>query len=162
MERNNFETLSENRVEMIKRFAKDEDLAKCLLCNLSNFKDYTLPEDYMLLLNYKNIFPYQKTINAQSDEKSYITMKFRYSRVKGTDIFKVGQIIFYIFCHENLIETDYGILRYDYMLQCIDRLLNDTRNKTWIGKLQFEDMEDIIINSTHTGIMVRYSNTELL
>ena len=162
MQKNNFQTLSEDRIEMINRFSKDEDLAKCLLCNLPNFKDYVLEDDYPYLLNYKNIFPYQKIINTQTEQKSYITMKFRYKRVKNTDVWKVGQVIFWFFCHDDLIQTNYGILRYDYMLQCVDRLLSDTRNQTWIGKMQFEDMEDVNINDNYLGIMVRYSNTELL
>jgi hypothetical protein len=53
-------------------------------------------------------------------------------------------------------------LRYDYLLSQVDRLLNDTRGEGWIGKLELESMDDVIIDSEgkYIGVAVTYKNSE--
>lgn len=162
MERNYFETLSQNKTEFLTRLALDENIAKCLINTKENFQDNVVSEDEKYGLIYTHIFPYMKTTGTLSQDGSYIAMKFKYSRVKGSNIFKTAYVTLFIFCSESAIKTSYQVLRTDYLLQQVDRLLNDTRNETWLGKLVLEDMSDTIMdnNGEYIGIAVTYKNTE--
>ena len=160
MEKNNFQTLADNRLEIIKRLAMDDDLAKCMLNKSELFKDTTVTPVEKAKLMYKQIYPYSKTTNTLTGSKSYITMRFKYRKVKGGNIFKTASITIFAFCSDDLMETKYSILRPDYMIQQIDRLLNNTRSEGWIGKLSLDSMDDVIFDNGYVGLSVTYINTE--
>jgi len=48
------------------------------------------------------------------------------------------------------------------MLSCVDRLINDTENPTWIGTMKFKDMSDVVMDTEgkYIGIAVTYKNVE--
>ena len=160
MEKNNFETLAENRTEILKRMIMDDDLAKCLLNKSEKFKDTTITPVEKAKLMHTQVFPYSKTTDTLTETKSYITMRFKYKRVRGANIFKTASITIFAFCHQNIATTPYGIIRQDYLIQQIDRLLNDTRSEGWIGKLSLESMDDTIFDKNYVGASVTYVNTE--
>jgi hypothetical protein len=72
-------------------------------------------------------------------------------------MYKVGVIRFYIFTHVNLLRTNYGVLRADYIANKIDEIFNQTRD-LGIGKLQFEFMNDEKFTSSHYGLCLEYKN----
>lgn len=160
MEKNNFQTLAENRTEILKRIVMDDDLSKCLLNKAELFKDTIVTPVEKAKLMYTQVFPYSKTTNTLTETKSYITMRFKYRRVKGANIFKTASITVYAFCHESIAPTKYGLIRQDYLIQQIDRLLNDTRGEGWIGKLSLDSMDDVIFDNGYVGLSVTYVNTE--
>ena len=162
MVKNNFETLADNRIEFMKRLALDDELAKCLLNKSTNFKNTTVTQLEKSELMHTQIFPYLKTTSTLLESKSYITMKFRYKKLRGSNVFKVASVTFYVFCDSNIITTPYMIIRPDYMLQQIDRLLNDTRGEGWLGKLSLDGMEDVTMDSDgkYIGLAVTYTDTE--
>jgi hypothetical protein len=49
------------------------------------------------------------------------------------------------------------------MLQCVDRLINDTRSQGWLGKMAFDTSGDIVVDTKgrYIGVSVTYKNTEL-
>lgn len=160
MEKNNFETLAENRIEFMKRICLDTELAKCLLNKSEKFKDTTVTPVEMAGLMHKQVFPYPKTQGTLTEAKSYITMRFKYKKVKGANIFKTASITIYVFCADSLIKTLYSICRQDYLLQQIDRLMNDTRGEGWLGKLQMDSMDDVVFDNGYVGLSITYVNTE--
>jgi hypothetical protein len=162
MERNNFESLAENRTEFMKRLAMDDELAKVLLNKNDYFKNTTVTELEKAGLMWTQIYPFVKTTKTLTETKSYITMKFKYKKLKDSNFYKTAYITIYAFCHEDIARTKYGVLRSDYMLSQVDRLLNDTRNESWLGKLQLDGMDDVIMDQdgTYVGIAVTYRNTE--
>ena len=160
MDKNNFQTLAENRIEIMQRLIMDDDLAKCLLNKSVNFKDTTITPIEKAKLIYSQVFPFAKTTGTLDSSKSYITMSFKYRKVKGGNIFKTASITIYAFCHENIAKTPYGILRSDYLMQQIDRLLNDTRSEGWLGRLSLDSMSDVIFDNGYVGLSVTYVNTE--
>jgi hypothetical protein len=160
MEKNNFETLAENRTEILKRLIMDDDLAKCLLNKSEMFKDTTVTPIDKAKLMYVQVFPFAKTTGTLDSTKSYITMSFKYRKVKGANIFKTASITIYAFCHEDIAKTPYGILRSDYMIQQVDRLLNNTRSEGWIGRLSLDNMSDVIFDNGYVGLSVTYVDTE--
>ena len=162
MERNNFESLTQDKNEFIDRLALDDELAKCLICNELDFQKATITEEDKYNLIYNQIYPFPKVMSTTTEAKSYITMRFKYRKSKESNYFKAASITFYCFCHESLIQTAYMTLRYDYMLQQIDRLINDTRGEGWIGKMAFENLDDITVDTEgkFIGVAVTYRNTE--
>lgn len=163
MEKNNFETLAENRNELIQRLAMDDELAKCLLNKSTNFKETTVTKIEKSKLINTQIFPYLKTTGNLDTAKTYITMKFKYKRSKSGNVFKAANVTFYVLCSDTLsiITTPYGVLRPDYVLMQIDRLINDTRGDGWIGKMTLEGMDDVVDQSgKFIGLTVTYTNTE--
>ena len=160
MEKNNFETLAENRIEIMQRICLDEELAKCLLNKSPKFKDTTVSPVEMAGLMYSQVFPYARTQNTLTEAKSYITMQFKYKKVKGANIFKTASITIYAFCADSLVKTQYSIIRPDYLIQRIDLLMNDTRAEGWLGKLSMDSMSDVIFDNGYVGLAVTYTNTE--
>ena len=84
-------------------------------------------------------------------------MAFNYKPIGMT--FKNGSIYFYIITHNSLLKTDYGMLRYDFLVNKIDEVFNSTRD-IGIGKLPFYDMGDIQINENYCGAYLVYKTTE--
>lgn len=149
---------------MVRRLAYDENIAKCLLCNKPNFLDYELNEEEVDGLIFSSVYPCDFTLNLQNEAKSYITMRFKYVKPKNSNAFKIGYIAFKIFCHQSLIKTDYARLRYDYLLEQVDRLMNDTRGDGWLGKMNWEGMEDITVDSEkkYVGVQVIYRSVDFM
>lgn len=160
MEKNNFETLAENRIEFMKRICMDDELAKCLLNKSEKFKDTTVTQIEKAGLMHTQVFPYPKTQGKLTEEKSYITMRFKYKKIKSANIFKTASITVYVFCADNLVQTKYSICRQDYLLNSIDRLFNDTRSEGWLGKLSMDSMDDVVFDNGYIGLSVTYLNTE--
>lgn len=162
MVKDNFETLSKNRIEFTTKLALDDELAKCMINKDDNFVDSVITEEDKYNLMYSQIYPFKKTTETLTETKSYITLSFKYKKSQSSNVFKAAYVTFYLFCHEEIIRTPYMTLRYDYMLQCVDRLINDSRSDNWMGKMQLESMDDMIIDSDgkYVGVAVTYKNTE--
>lgn len=73
--------------------------------------------------------------------------------------YKNGSIYFYIITHNSLIRTDYGVLRYDFIVNQIDELMNSSRD-IGLGALAFYDMDDFLVNNNYSGVYVAYKSTE--
>lgn len=161
----NFQTLSKDKIEFVQRIVNDDKLVKCLISNAPNFLEAEITDLDRDELPYTQVFPYRFVASTDEEARSYITMHFAYD---ANSIWKNGVITFYLFCHKTLVQTDYGVLRYDFMLQRLNELLHDTKfsqeRKTWLGRLRFIDMQDVNIDDKgdYLGLMVRYTMVEEL
>ena len=164
MSKDNFQSLQKDKTNFLNILSNDERLAKCLISGKKNFLDYELTPDDASGLAYTQIFPYNHVLGTLDTASSYITMKFRYVRSKGGNFFKNATITFFLFCNEPIVQTAYGVLRYDYMLQRLSELLNDTRSEEWFGKMMLDSVEDITVGSQgdYLGVMAKFINTELV
>lgn len=134
------------------------NIVKCLVNNESNFLETPLPVDFdSSTLIYSQIFPWRFVPTTQTEANTFITMKFGY-KPSGM-VFKNGSIYFYIITHNSLLRTDYGTLRCDYLVNEIDKFFNSSRD-LWIGKLEFYDMDEILVNENYSGIYLTYKSTE--
>lgn len=164
MIKDNFQSISQDKTNFVITLSHDDKLAKCLLNSQSDFLNYPVDPEDADNLCYSKIFPYYKVIgtsdgtDTQINASSYITMKFNYVRSKGVNYFKTSNIIFYLFCHESLVKTSYGILRYDYMLQRISELLNDSKSETWFGKMTLDEASDFTIDNKYLGVAAKFSS----
>jgi len=153
-----FAELGQNKLNILMKLIGNEDIVKCLINNQSNFLDISLPMDFdVTSLIYDSIYPYRFVPQIQTEPKTFITMRFGYKPNGMT--YKNGSIYFYIITHNSLIRTDYGMLRYDFLANKIDELMNSSRD-IGLGKLPFYDMDDFIVNENYIGIYLAYKSTE--
>ena len=153
-----FAELGQNKLTILMKLIGNEDIVKCLVNNQFNFLDISLPMDLdVTSLIYDSIYPYRFIPQIQTEPKTFITMRFGYKPNGMT--YKNGSIYFYIITHNSLIRTDYGMLRYDFLANKIDEMMNSSRD-IGLGKLPFHDMDDFIVNENYIGIYLAYKSTE--
>ena len=152
-----FSELGENKFSILMKLISKPEIVKCLVNNEPNFLDIPLPEDFEPnSLVYSAIYPYRYIPTIQTEAKTFITMSFSY-KPDGSK-FKNASVRFYIMCHNSLLKTDYGSLRYDMLLNYIDKTFNQF-NELQSSKLQFYDMDDFVVNENYSGIFIIYKST---
>lgn len=143
---------------IIERIISHQGICKALKYNEPNFLDQPDIVDPSDLIGDK-IFPFYRVPDASETASSFILLSFRnYKPVKGGK-FKSGIISIFTITHKNLVMTDYGVLRYDYMLSEIDKLMNSERG-IGIGKLEFYQMDEAVINNDYLGNRISYKPYE--
>ena len=62
------------------------------------------------------------------------------------------------------MRTDYGVLRYDFMLSRLNALMQDSRFKTWYNRLEFQRSGDITVDEIgdYVGVEVIYASRGVL
>jgi hypothetical protein len=145
--------LSVYKNKIVSALISNNDLIKALTNNTEDFLDQPLIPDVTTTI-YKNIFPYKIIPIVQNEANSYITMAFTNFNLQGRE-FKNGTINFYILCHNSLLRTSYGFLRYDYIVNQIDELFNRATD-IGIGELKFENMSDFQVGDNYIGCWISY------
>jgi len=152
-----FSELGANKFIILMKLLENEEIVKCLVNTEDNFLDVPLPADFNpSSLVYSNLYPYRYIPTIQTEPKTFITMSFSY-KPDGSK-FKNASVRFYIMCHNSLLKTDYGSLRYDMLLNYIDKTFNQF-NELQSSKLQFYDMDDFVVNENYSGIYIIYKST---
>lgn len=151
--------LSRYRLKVLSALISSENVVKAVANPETNFLDQTTLDDPTTLI-YSNIYPYKKIPNTETEQKTYITMRIGGFRPVGNE-FKDGYITIFIFCNVELLRTDYGCLRTDYIASEIDELLNRSRD-FGIGKLSFDGMDefDVDTKGNYSGLWLRYKVVE--
>lgn len=151
-----FSELGTYKSKIIQKLISDDNIVRAIGISQKNFldKNITPPEPHSLI--YNNIYPYAYIPEAEDLMKTYITIMFNNFQLNKT-FYKVGDICFYVFCHFSLQETNYAILRSDYLINQIDEVFNRTHD-LGIGSLQFNGMGDIKVSKYHFGSYIRYKD----
>jgi hypothetical protein len=145
--------LGKDKLTIIERILSSQDLCKALYYPQRNFLDQPDLDDPSDLI-YKNIFPYRKIPTQNDKMDSFIALSFgNYKPVRN--VYKSGLIYIYAFTDLNLIETDYEILRTDFMISKIDEIMNNTKG-IGMGRIEFWDMDEIILNDKYLGNYIAY------
>ena len=109
-------------------------------------------------LIYTQMFPFKKIPDLNKSKTSFITLSFnRYRPIR--DSFKSGLIYIHILVHQDLMQTDYGILRTDFILSEVDKLMN-SKLGIGIGKIEFYEMDEFTINEKYMGVYIAYRLVE--
>ncbi|PYY28357.1 hypothetical protein [Paenibacillus illinoisensis] len=147
-----FESLARDKVAIIEEIMSSQDILKALVYNDSNFLDNETVDASSVM--YSHIFPYRFIPKTSETKKTYITISLgRYRNVEGS--FKSGIVKFNVFTHQDLFQTDYGILRTDYIIMKLDEMFNQTKIMG-IGKAEFYDMDELSVNTDYHGSYVAY------
>lgn len=153
--------LSINKKNFIEQFVKDNELVKCLKNPQKNFLDYEVNDPASII--FENLYPCKYIPAVDETSKAFIAMEFIYEPPRNnSQYFRVSNITFYIFCHFDLIQTDYETLRYDYALQHVDEIMQNARSKEWIGKMEFAGCKDVIMDQRgqYVGVAVSYRSVD--
>jgi len=157
-------------MDIIMKLVTNESLVKCLINSEGNCLDTPIPDNFDLSsLVYDFIYPFKFVPTPDTTAKSFITMQFNYKPNGIT--FKNGSIFFYIICHNSLIKTDYGSLRYDMILDYIDQSFNSEQDlelkdsfissrDLGIGKLPFYETYEFVVNENYSGVCIAYKTNE--
>ncbi len=149
--------ISKYRVEIMSRIFGNQNLCKAIYYPNSNFEDQPDIDTYSLSYKGDNprIFPYKIVPDEVQDaQKTFVNITLQRFRLANNS-FKSGLICIWILCHEGVLETDYGKLRYDYISHEIDTLLNQVRG-IGIGKLEFSEFDEFIVSNKFIGQYLCY------
>lgn len=150
---------SEYKKTILTKMVQDDALVQALANNKRNFRDERLQIEPTSLL-YKNIFPYMKKQETITELQSLITMQFANFKPIGNK-FKEGDIYFYIICHDDLVETDYG-LRYDLIFDELDKLFRGSRD-IGLGELELLRVSDMgAVGSNYCGCSCAFHVTDFM
>lgn len=146
--------LSADKVTVMMRLLSSQGICKALHYSDKNFLDKPdLNDNEKIDLLYTKIFPYRK-VPLNDSVGTYITLSFRDYNLVNTS-FKSGYIYIDVLTHVDLIETDHGFLRYDFIVSEIDELMNQQLG-IGVGKPQFYRMSEIYVNEKYMGMFVAY------
>lgn len=143
--------------EIIGCFAYDEEIAKSLLCTDKNYRDYIIKEGDMDSLAWNYIFPYTRNPKTNEIANSFITMHFKQVPTSSSDKFKMAQIKIFVICHESLVRTEYGDLRYNLIAERIENVIHGQWFSKNVGKMKSGSREDFSVSNESTD----YYGTEL-
>lgn len=165
-----FLELGQNKNEVMMKLLENDNIVKCLINNQSNFLTPSIPIDFdRSTLIFENLYPYRFVPDTQTEAKTLITMKFGYK--PNGKIIKNGSIYFYIICHNSLLRTDYGSLRYDMLLSYIDDTFNSLQDLSLkdsfassrdlgFGKLPFYETDEFVVDKNWSGTYIAYKLTD--
>ncbi|MNC08147.1 hypothetical protein D3C75_557220 [compost metagenome] len=149
--------ITEYKKTTIERFLNDQDLCKALYYSNENFLDQPDIEDTSILI-YENIFPHRFIPNITNEARTFITLSCTDYKPSGNS-FKNGVLGVYMFTHLDLYETDYGYTRMDYVLSKVEELMNN-KIGIGIGKLNFNSMNEYIVNEKFQGYALTYRSLD--
>ncbi|WP_239327176.1 MULTISPECIES: hypothetical protein [unclassified Paenibacillus] len=129
-----------------------QELRKALFYNDSNFLDK--PDISASQLLYHNVFPYQHPIDSTTSPASYLTVSFKNMKLVNST-FSSGLLYIHTLVHKDLMKTDYGALRTDYIISLIDELMNG-QTGLGMGKLEFNRMDELALKSGYIDLYVSY------
>lgn len=112
-------------------------------------------------LLYHNIFPHGYIPDMVEEAKCYITVEVTMPQVSTVNyFFKDVLLIVTVISHTELMKTDYGMPRTDYIAVELDKLLNDSE-QIGIGKMELVSNTEGMFNEKHCCRVLRFQTQEL-
>lgn len=152
-----FSNLGHYKNIILSRFIQDDNLIKAVYYDSNDFEsESTLSNPASLINTQIFIYPYVPALD--SDAKTYISMSFGDFKLTSNSSFVAGLIAISVITHQKLVTLDssYGMLRYDYIINKIDTLLDES-SSLGLGKLEFADLGDFRIpDSNWVGATIVY------
>lgn len=111
-------------------------------------------------LVYHNVFPFGVIPNTQLETKCYITVEITMPQVSTVNyFFKDVLLVINVVCHNDIMKTDYGIPRHDYIAAKICELLNFSTDIGY-GELQLVSNTEGAFSERHSGRTMRFRTSE--
>lgn len=145
--------ISAMKTKIVTGILNNQNICKAVHHNEANFLDNAdINDSYSLM--YERVFPYRRIPEVDEESRTCISLAFNRFR-KINNSFKEGLITIYIVTHIDLVKTNYGALRYDFIANEIDELFNQSRG-FGIGQLEFSGMDDLYVNKKFIGMSISY------
>lgn len=111
-------------------------------------------------LMYNNVFPFGVVAPVQSEAKCLITVEITMPQVSTVNyFFKDVLIVVTVICHNDLMRTDFGIPRHDYVSAKICELLNGSTEFGY-GEIQLVSNTEGVFTEQHSGRVMRFKTQE--
>jgi hypothetical protein len=156
-----FSELSSYRESILTQLTNNPNIVQAIGNTKSDF--LTNPDNTIVpsALLYKYIFPYRFICDEADATATYITFYF-YGNTGGlsteNDSFKHTYIGFDIYCHYDIIRTDEGCLRFDYIVSQIDEMIHNQKLGESITKATLINHTDFsMYNGKWQGAQLSYS-----
>lgn len=151
------EKLSADKITVMQRILSSQEICKALKYSATDFLDQPDIEDNSSLI-YERVFPFKKIPDFNNEKTAFITLSFNnYKPVRNS--FKSGLIYIHVLVHQDIMRTDYGMLRTDFLISEIDKLMN-SKQGIGIGKVEFYEMDEFSTNEKYVGVYVAYRLVE--
>lgn len=112
-------------------------------------------------ITYRNIFPYGAIPYTLTDAGSYITVEITMPQVSTVNyFFKDVLLVINVICHNDVMRTDFGIPRHDYLSAKICALLNGTTEFGY-GEMELVSNTESVFSERHSGRTMRFKTKEL-
>lgn len=111
-------------------------------------------------LLYNNIYPHGLIPGSTDEAKCYITVEVTMPQVSTTNyFFKDVLLIITVICHVDMMRTDYGIPRTDYIAVELDKLFNGNTSMG-VGEMELVSNVESMYNERHSGRILRFQTQE--
>lgn len=149
--------LGKYKDQIIETLLKNKGVRLSLSHNEANFMQQPEP-DNPSDLTYDTIFPYKHVPEIQEKAKTFITMALQMRwDPKNKNTFRNMDIYIYVFTHQSLQRTDYGMVRTDMLAEDINTQL-EGNNCFGLGKMYLADVfEYQMAESEYNGLTLKYS-----
>lgn len=112
-------------------------------------------------LLYNNIFPHGFIPGTTTDAKCYITVEVTMPQVSTVNyFFKDVLLTITVISHVNLMKTDYGMPRTDYLAVELDKIFNDN-TEMGVGKMELVSNIESMFDERHCCRVLRFQTQEL-
>jgi hypothetical protein len=145
--------ISEYKNTVIEKLLETDEIVKALYYENENYLEQPTLDDPSILV-YENIFPYRFIPDTNTERKTFLTVSCRKIK-KVNNAFKAGFLTLAVFTHKELFKTNYGETRVDKVMSLIDEIFNSSRG-IGIGKLEFVEMDELIVNDKYMGAYISY------
>lgn len=111
-------------------------------------------------LIYRNIFPFGMLYPTQSEARCYITVEITMPQVSTVNwFFKDVLLVINVICHNDIMKTEYGVPRHDYLSAKICELL-DGVTALGYGQAQLVSNTEGAYSERHSGRTMRFQFKE--
>ena len=111
-------------------------------------------------LVYECLYPFGVIPDTQMEAKCFITVEITMPQVSTVNyFFKDVLIVINVICHNDLMRTDYGIPRHDYISAKICEMLNFSTDLGY-GELQLVSNTEGAFSERHSGRTMRFKTSE--
>ena len=112
-------------------------------------KEYICHPDDLI---YRNIFPYKRYPIIADQVTCYIGVVTSIPKVYNDQsyLYRSLTLTFYVVCHQNLMETNYGATRVDYISREIEKMFSENSDYGF-GKMQFINSDEYDVGPNFRG-----------
>jgi hypothetical protein len=123
---------------IIKTFDTDDNLKLAMSSPRSDFKEDVAPSIYELV--DVNLFKYKYPRSLEDVQNVIISICVN---LDARPTMRKGSLYIYVYSHVDLMNTDYGITRIDYIISKIESLLNNSNVKGVLSEINFVETREL-------------------
>ncbi|WP_168122025.1 hypothetical protein [Paenibacillus sp. HB172176] len=138
---------------VISKILESSEIVKALYYENTDYLDQNDLEDPSVLI-YNNVFPHRFIPDNTTTSNIFLTASYKKITMVNNR-YIVGNLVLEVFTTSELLRTDYGMTRIDFIMNKINDLLNSQKG-VGIGKLEFIELDELVVNDIYSGASITY------